>query len=360
MKTDNGGTNGSSDRSDARSQDDSRRGHLHIVPSTPDDSPPSPYLLPVTASEVDRMQQQHWLFHAITGHDVLAVPFDTLPLGAPILDIGCGHGIAQPYAPGDPLVAAPPWLRSVLAQRPDLDATGIDLHARELSITLTGLPPEVSSTSTDLPDHAPADAGDANAPVQLRAPARGGMLHLIAADVLKGLPFANESFDYVHQRQLCAALPTGEWQAVVNEAVRVTRPGGWIEFVEGGPVHSIPIACPAVRELDRLTTVYGRTRDIDLTMTGRLPDLLRASGRIVPSSLRYYSFPIVLGEKADPWGSRAAANWLGVRRAMAPQLLQGGVISDMAQYEDYLAQAYSELRTATVPWPVYVAYAQRQ
>ncbi|MGH2480022.1 MAG: methyltransferase domain-containing protein, partial [Ktedonobacteraceae bacterium] len=45
-------------------------------------------------------------------------------------------------------------------------------------------------------------------------------------------PFADESFDFVHQRCVADQLLTPTWPMVARELARVTRPGGWIELVE--------------------------------------------------------------------------------------------------------------------------------
>src|SRR5437763_1834981 len=50
-------------------------------------------------------------------------------------------------------------------------------------------------------------------------------------NLLEGLPFAADSFDYVRQGLLFEAFTEQQWEThVVNELVRVTRVGGWIEF----------------------------------------------------------------------------------------------------------------------------------
>ncbi|KAG2182283.1 hypothetical protein INT43_007210 [Umbelopsis isabellina] len=49
-----------------------------------------------------------------------------------------------------------------------------------------------------------------------------------------GLPFPDNSFDYVVQRNALYNYTKKEWdEVVVPEMVRVLKPGGWIEFAEG-------------------------------------------------------------------------------------------------------------------------------
>src|SRR5207244_184649 len=89
----------------------------------------------------------------------------------------------------------------------------------------------------------------------------------MAANVLEGLPFPDASFDFVHQRLLYAAIPADRWQSAVNELVRVTRPGGWIELVEGGIVQN---GGPAVNMLQAWIIEACRRRGIDIQAGDRV------------------------------------------------------------------------------------------
>jgi ubiquinone/menaquinone biosynthesis C-methylase UbiE len=54
------------------------------------------------------------------------------------------------------------------------------------------------------------------------------------ANALDTFPFAESSFDYVHMRLMLLSIPEFKWSDVLHEILRVTRPAGWIEFVEVG------------------------------------------------------------------------------------------------------------------------------
>ncbi|CAG8510125.1 14584_t:CDS:2, partial [Dentiscutata heterogama] len=51
----------------------------------------------------------------------------------------------------------------------------------------------------------------------------------IQANILERLPFHNDTFDFVFQRLLFAGIPGNEWRSVINELVRVLKPGGYLE-----------------------------------------------------------------------------------------------------------------------------------
>src|SRR5215469_5661748 len=85
----------------------------------------------------------------------------------------------------------------------------------------------------------------------------------VKANVLQGLPFADGSFDFVHQRLMVTALPVATWPDVVRDLLRVTRPGGWVELVEGGD--GIEPRGPATKRLFELAAQLAATYELDWT-----------------------------------------------------------------------------------------------
>ncbi|KAF0543572.1 S-adenosyl-L-methionine-dependent methyltransferase [Gigaspora margarita] len=64
-------------------------------------------------------------------------------------------------------------------------------------------------------------------------------------NVLEGLPFPNNEFDYVFMRHMIPALKKDQWVPLFDEIMRVLKPGGVVESVEFewgaksmGPVHT--------------------------------------------------------------------------------------------------------------------------
>jgi ubiquinone/menaquinone biosynthesis C-methylase UbiE len=52
-------------------------------------------------------------------------------------------------------------------------------------------------------------------------------------NIIDGLPFPDNHFDFVFQRFLVAGLTPENWSFILKELKRVTKSGGWIELVEG-------------------------------------------------------------------------------------------------------------------------------
>ncbi|CAG8570652.1 6167_t:CDS:2 [Gigaspora margarita] len=57
----------------------------------------------------------------------------------------------------------------------------------------------------------------------------------IKANVLEGIPFEDNTFDFVYQRFMSYAYTKDEWSDVINELVRVLKPGGFLELMEPSP-----------------------------------------------------------------------------------------------------------------------------
>ncbi|CAI2163993.1 17657_t:CDS:2 [Funneliformis geosporum] len=57
-------------------------------------------------------------------------------------------------------------------------------------------------------------------------------LQFVQGDVLTGLPFDDNTFDYVHQGHMLDVYTMDQWHFIITEIIRVCKPGGYIEFIE--------------------------------------------------------------------------------------------------------------------------------
>lgn len=203
-----------------------------------------PYVLPRHPSEIDRLDLQHYAIRAALGANHQA------PVRNPrrILDVGAGTG---------------QWGWELTVEFPDALVVGLDLVAGK-------------------PDRPPR-----------YQPVRANLLH--------GLPFPDATFDFVHQRLLFLGIPTGSWPAVVEDLVRVTRPGGWIELVEGA-VMRFGNAGPAIERLREvaLKVLASRGLDTSATVYESLDEYLWQAGA-VDVQRREVELPV--GEWGGPVGS---------------------------------------------------------
>jgi SAM-dependent methyltransferase len=180
-----------------------------------------PYVLPRHPSEADRLDVQHYALREALQRNYLA------PVEAPaaVLDVGCGTG---------------QWAFELCADFPRAMVVGLDL--------VSGKPKQPSN------------------------------YRFVRGNLLQGLPFVEESFDFVHQRFLMSGVPVKSWAAVARDLVRVARPGGWVELVESPPWFESP--GPATARLCELLQQLLRAEGLDSagTVLGALDDHLRRSG----------------------------------------------------------------------------------
>ena len=203
-----------------------------IRPTTADLNQPAPrtrrylagsdYFLPKDQEEEFRLNfQHHALYHAIGNHYV--APID--PATRLMLDVGTGTGI---------------WASEMARLFPQAEVFGLDV--------------DPACFKPDVPENCLLRAGN----------------------ILTGLPFPDQVFDYTHQRLLVAAILAANWPGVVRELVRVTRVNGWVELVEID--HQMQNPGPACTRLASVIDTVGRDMGFDGEVMRHLDVLLRQAG----------------------------------------------------------------------------------
>jgi ubiquinone/menaquinone biosynthesis C-methylase UbiE len=165
------------------------------------------------------------------------------------------------------------------------------------------------------------------------------------------LPFNDARFDYVHQRCLGTVLPTGHWQSVVNELVRVTAPLGWVELMEYGS--SYTNAGPATQQFCLWWQELLAKQDIDLKSMEHLGLLLQSTGL---THVEQKTIPIPL------WSGRAgevmSTNLIGMmRNAKASIIAQG---HDPLTFDRVVGALLKEWREHKTTYHFSAVYGQRR
>ncbi|CAG8632726.1 4623_t:CDS:2 [Funneliformis mosseae] len=140
----------------------------------------SKYVLPNDDEECDRLHMQHFLMrYAWQGN--FASPVEQILTGvdSKVLDVGCGAGS---------------WSFEVATIYPNAKIIGVDISPVQPS----GIKPKNFT--------------------------------FFQADITDGLPFADETFDFVFQRFLVGSIPKEKWFSVIKELTRMLKPGGYLEL----------------------------------------------------------------------------------------------------------------------------------
>ncbi|MBA3823260.1 MAG: methyltransferase domain-containing protein [Ktedonobacterales bacterium] len=222
----------------------------------------SPYALPKDIGETNRLNFQHFLLRQLNQGNFRA------PLRAPldILDVGCGSGR---------------WVLEMAAQFPESNVFGLDKVASDVGNLALGYGL----------NQRPANA------------------IFVAGDILQGNNFPDASFDYVHMRLLYSAIPAVRWPFVINELVRMTRPGGWVELVEGGLP---PAGGPAMNMLHNLTIEGGNKIGLDMTVGSRIGAYLQSAGLF---NVQAEEMPVPLGAQGGRIGRMMALDLYEILKA---------------------------------------------
>jgi len=262
--------------------------------------PATPYLFPRHPDEVDRLDLQHFALREALGANFLA------PVESPVrvLDVGTGTG---------------QWGFEVGHRFPGALVVGFDLVR-----------------------------GKPNPP--------SGYRH-VRGNLLQGLPFRDDVFDFVHQRLLVAGIPVAAWPEAVGELVRVTRPGGWIELVEGLLTRGRRLG-PAGEQLAEL--IHRRLMGpLGLDTAGSVLDVLdehlRRAG-LERVTRREIELPV--GEWGGRVGSFLATDFRAAGQRLC-EVLRRKSTEQAEEAAELLRQTVDEFERHHTTWPVVIVYGRR-
>lgn len=264
-----------------------------------------PYALPKDSGEIQRLDFQHFLLkYGLQGNYLSPVEH---PLS--ILDVGCGTGR---------------WAMELAQQFPQANVIGVDVVPTEQFTTGHGL--------VKPPDN----------------------YQFVSGNVMEGLPFADNTFDFVHQRLLIAALPKERWPGVVRELARVTKPSGWVELAEcGGPQDSPDSPYP---QLWNTWIAFLRTKGIDFTIGPTIGAMLQQAG--LRGAQQEIFFP--MGQWGGRVGVMSGEDCLAVGRALGAGVVAAGIVSQ-EQYTSLLERTVLQFKQPAGQGMLsfYIAYGQK-
>jgi SAM-dependent methyltransferase len=177
----------------------------------------------------------------------------------------------------------------------------------------------------------------------------------VRGNLLHGLPFADDQFDFVHQRLLVAGLPVSSWPAVVAELVRVTRPGGWVELAE--MAYDAERPGPAAQRLMDTARPLLATLALDTAnvVYGSLDGYLRGAG-LRNVVRREASIPV--GRWGGPVGSLMVTTVRAGTTRVCEVLQARGMLS-AEEARTLLQEAPLEWENGRMAYPAAVAFGQK-
>ncbi|CAG8602268.1 14549_t:CDS:2 [Acaulospora morrowiae] len=184
------------------------------------------YPLPNDYDELDRLHLQHFVIRHIFQSNFSAPVEHVLNRdGSKVLDVGCGTGS---------------WAFDMATNYPKAEFIGVDISpVQPYSIK----PRNVSFINTD---------------------------------VLNGLPFEDNTFDYVFQRLMVISIPRNFWPDHISELTRVLKPGGYLELSEIGPPYELG---PVSAKIRSAFEHFSEHKDIDFNVLCKLRSFVEQNGQ---------------------------------------------------------------------------------
>jgi ubiquinone/menaquinone biosynthesis C-methylase UbiE len=109
-------------------------------------------------------------------------------------------------------------------------------------------------------------------------------------NVLNKIPFPNNTFDYVHQSLLSSSFTTSQWKEVIKEIVRVTKPGGWIEFLEYDYI--VHNKGPIVQRINGSTISFFLSQGLIPNISAHLPEFMQSNDQLMDVRCEVKSVPL--------------------------------------------------------------------
>ncbi|CAG8466168.1 3730_t:CDS:2 [Ambispora gerdemannii] len=221
----------------------------------------SNYLLPKDDEEIDRSNTIHFLVKHVLNGNYKAPITDTMKK---CLDVGSGNGA---------------WLMDMASEFPDVSFIGVDI--------------DLQSPSAIYPQNCQFDT----------------------CDILGGLPYEDETFDYVHCRWVICWLPREKFRFVLEEMIRVTKRGGWIEFLESN-FAEVRNPGPVFKSLWNTWKEISELRRYDNHVIMTLEKILR---ELPVDKLSSTKISVPFGEKGEKTGEIWKGILSGAYTAMSPK-----------------------------------------
>ncbi|CAJ0745296.1 18530_t:CDS:10, partial [Entrophospora sp. SA101] len=242
--------------------------------------------------ELDNFQKQHNILKYVWQSNFSSPVEPTLKSGGKALDVGVGI-----------------WAADVGQEYPSASITGVDIVP-------------------DFPKDHPSN------------------VKFEKADVLKGLPFEDNSFDLVHQKFGAFAFTEQQFKdKIIDEYVRITKPGGWIELMEFDQT----VVNPGETYKKFQTAAHAATSHggLNPVPSSFLPKLVESNKDLTNYKFIEHQHPI--GKWGGKLGELTLNDWLEVYNVHKPTLTSVMNCSS-DEYSDMLTQFSKEIDEQKTCW----------
>nr|CAG8553010.1 9364_t:CDS:2 [Entrophospora candida] len=269
--------------------------------------PTASYCLPNDKQEIERLTLEHIIYRFIW-HGNFSSPVDDVLKSsfakndkAKVLDIGCGSGN---------------WLLEMAEEYPNANFVGIDI-------------------SPIFPNEY-----DSNKPTNVA---------FLKFDALSesGLPFPDDTFDFVYQKFMGLFINENKWMKHIEELIRITKPGGWIEIMDIDP---FPY------DAGPILTSFLKSR-INRKIVFDIPLLFNQKSELI--TVHSQERPNPIGSWGGKVGEYMLKNVKLIVDSLKPYILPELGLSEQ-EFHEMIKSIYDELNTNKTFYKSYRHFAQKQ
>ncbi|GES95734.1 S-adenosyl-L-methionine-dependent methyltransferase [Rhizophagus clarus] len=151
-----------------------------------------------------------------------------------------------------------------------------------------------------------------------------------------GIPFPNETFDFVIQRCLCNCVVYEKWEFYVKEMIRVAKHGGWLEFFEFSIDHND-------QQLMKSVSSGFKAKGINSRPETCVPQFLEKCQEL--SKVHYENNYIPIGDRAGQLGAMMTT-YISMNVETVKLLLTSAWELDDDEYDSRFEEAKLEFNTS--------------
>ncbi|CAI2163988.1 17653_t:CDS:2 [Funneliformis geosporum] len=165
-------------------------------------------------------------------------------------------------------------------------------------------------------------------------------------NVLNGLPFEDNSFDYVHQGNMVEVYTIDQWNFIISELIRVCKPGGYIEFTEP---ELAPKTGPILKRFYDALIELSESRNVRIRMYKNLIKILNSTQMVQNIESKVAIVP--LGTKK---GGNVGQTYLEVHDGFflndpMPEIMSKVMNMSREEYIELFGEAKKEIEEGVAP-----------
>ncbi|KAG1044341.1 hypothetical protein G6F43_011464 [Rhizopus delemar] len=174
-------------------------------------------------------------------------------------------------------------------------------------------------------------------------------------NVAQRLPYKDSMFDFVYARLLALALSEDEWPRAIQEILRVTKPGGWIQLVDADvklPDKSTGAYYESVKAIHTLCKLRGQNPCIGM----ELERMLKETGQVEIIDTDYR---VCMMNSDTLMAKKFVWNWLEAAKSAVPTAAALMGLTNEEDQKKYMQELKVSLMTKDCPYALNAVTARK-